>query len=190
MRKPSSLLINNKKLLLFIGCFFIIDYFFKGYISITDKTSNHFILFFSEYLNIVKWYRDLLLHGTRFFVEGLGYTTRIHDNFYIQINNWNQVVIVYSCLGFGVISFWTAFIISNTGNLKYKLFWLFGGIVALTFLNIIRISLLLISNYRSFANVIPFDHHTMFNVLSYLLIFLLIWRYIKSQDKHIKSSSN
>lgn len=190
MKRLSSFLLNNKKVLVFIGYFFIIDIFFKGYISITDKTSHHFIPFFSEHLNIVKWYRELLLHGSQFFVEGLGYTAKIHDIFYIQINNWNQVVIVYSCLGFGVISFWTAFIISNTGNLKYKLFWLFGGIIALTFLNILRISLLLISNYRSFANIIPFDHHTMFNVFSYLLIFLLIWRYIKSQDKRIKSSSN
>jgi len=176
---------KNKKLIIFIISFLFLDYFFQGYISITDKSSNHFIPFFYEYLNIVKGYRIIILQGSKYFIESLSYSSRIHDDYYIQINNKNQVVLVYSCLGFGIISFWFSFIISNAGSFFFKTTWLFFGVIALTLLNSFRISLILISNYWEFKPFLPFDHHTSYNIFSYLLILILMWRYLKAIDKNI-----
>jgi len=178
-------IIKNKKLIIFIISFLFLDYFFKGYISITDKSSKHCIPFLYEYLNIVKVYRNIILQGSKNFIESLTYSSRIHDEYFIQINNKNQVILVYSCLGFGIISFWISFIISNAGSFLFKTIWLFSGVIALTLLNIFRISLILISEYWKFKPFLPFDHHTSYNIFSYLLILVLMWRYLKSSEKNV-----
>jgi exosortase/archaeosortase family protein len=170
---------KNKKLIIFIVSFLFFDYFFKGYISITDKSSIHFIPFIYEYLNIVKGYRNILLQSSKFFLEALSYSSKIHDDYFIQINNKNEVQLVYSCLGFGIISFWISFIVSNLGSYFFKIIGIIGGIVALTLLNIFRLSIILISEYWKFNSLLPFDHHTNYNIISYLLIFILMWRYLK-----------
>ena len=180
---------KNKKLILFIISFLFLDYFFKGFISITDKTSDNFIPFIYEYFNIVKGYRNILLQGTRLFLESLSYTSQVHDNYFIQINNRNQVQLVYSCLGFGVISFWISFILTNLGSLFFKTIWTIGGIIALTLSNILRMSLILISGYWKYNSLLPFDHHTTYNIYSYLLIFILMWRYLKALNKNIDKNS-
>ena len=181
---------DNKKLIIFIISFLLSYYFFKGYISITDQLSLNFMPFVFEHLNIVKGYRNFLLQGSKYFVESFGYTTNIHDDYFIKINNKNQVQIVYSCLGFGVISFWISFILSNVGSYLFKFLWLVGGIIILSFLNILRLSLILIWNYWNYPPLFPIDHHTTFNIFSYILIFLLMLGYLKSLDINIDKKEN
>jgi len=178
----------NKKLIIFFISFLFFHFFFAGYISITEKSSQNFIPFVYNNLNFVKGYRNILLQGSKYFIESLSYTANVHDQYFIQINKKSQVQLVYSCLGFDIISFWVSFILSNLGGFLFKTLWLIGGITALTILNILRLSLILICNYWNYPSLLPFNHHTTYNVISYLVIFLLIWRYLKSLDKKIYSN--
>ena len=83
------------------------------------------------------------------------------------------------CLGYGVMSFWIAFVVANKGTSIKKLKWLLGGLFLICLINVIRISLLLLA--INFHWLTPyFNHHTWFNIIAYLIIFILIYFYDKS----------
>ncbi len=113
--------------------------------------------------------------------ELIGYQTYLANQYTLRIVEGSGVKMVYSCLGLGVMSFWTAFVTANTAPLAKKLKWLAFGLGLLWLINVLRITLLLIAATRSWR--IPlFEHHTWFNGFAYLLIFVLIWLYDKQHS--------
>jgi exosortase/archaeosortase family protein len=176
------LLKENKRIFYFLVSFLLLYYGVLGYIGIVSK-GGMYIEFLDKYLNFIDWYRSILLHGAKLIVELLGYSSQIVDKIYITINNSFVVIIVYSCLGYGIISCWIAFVISNEGNLKFKTIWMILGTMAFVLLNIIRIALMLITNYKNYDFKIPFDHHTLFNISSYLLMFIFAFLYTNKIKK-------
>ncbi len=93
------------------------------------------------------------------------------------------VNVVYSCLGYGVTSFWIAFVFANRGSWKRKLAWMIGGTLALWFINVLRLSLVMLANNNNWAIPFGWDHHTWFNIFAYVLIFLMIYVYDKNLKK-------
>jgi exosortase/archaeosortase family protein len=156
--------------LLYYGTFFFIGITAKGgiYIEWLDK-----------YFNYVRWLRNLLLYGSKLIVELLGYTATIKNAYNVQINNTNSVVLVYNCLGYGVISYWIAFIVTNNGSIKFKLIWLMAGIIGITLSNMIRIAVILIAVYSKWKLSFNIEHHAFYNILSYGIIILLSLTYLK-----------
>lgn len=92
----------------------------------------------------------------------------------------SAVNLVYSCLGYGVTSFWLAFVFANTGSWKKKLAWMIGGAAVLYIINMVRISLVLLAASKGWKYPMGWDHHTWFNIAAYGGIFLMIWFYDKS----------
>jgi exosortase/archaeosortase family protein len=90
---------------------------------------------------------------------------------------------VYSCIGYGLISFWIAFIFANPVHWKKKIKWGTIGVVSIFIINVIRISLLLIVINNKWPNGINVDSHTLFNIVAYCLIFLLIFLFDRSEKK-------
>ena len=105
----------------------------------------------------------------------LGYETYLEDAYTIKVVNGASVRLVYSCLGYGVISFWIAFIAANQANIYFKLKWLVIGIFFIIFSNTIRISFLLIANENKWPKVFNIDHHTVYNIINYVLLIILIF---------------
>ncbi len=92
-----------------------------------------------------------------------------------MVVNGKGISIVYSCLGFGVMSFWTAFALAAEGTKKSRLIWLFAGLVSLWLLNVLRITLVLIAANKGWRFPFGWDHHTWFNIIAYAFIFVLIY---------------
>jgi exosortase/archaeosortase family protein len=186
--KVKSLIQSNKKLIIFLLCFCILYFGTKGFIGITAK-GGWYIKFLDEHLNFVAWYRYLIFEGSKAMLELLGYTATIVDPFHIQINNSNQVQMVYSCLGFGVISFWVAFVYSNEGSIRNKFLWIVSGTAAFVVLNMCRVAIILLADYKHFATKLPLDHHALFNLCSYVLIGIFVYAYTRSiQTKNNKTA--
>jgi exosortase/archaeosortase family protein len=89
------------------------------------------------------------------------------------------------CVGYGVYSFWIAFVMANKGKLLKKVLWIVFGVLGLWLINVVRITLFLTSINKGWPMPLGIDHHTWFNIFAYLLIFLMIWRYDKSM-KNVK----
>jgi exosortase/archaeosortase family protein len=73
-----------------------------------------------------------------------------------------------------------AFVVANKGRWVKKLIWVVGGLLALWFINTVRITLVLVAINKGWPMPLGIDHHTWFNICAYLLIFLMIWLYDRS----------
>ena len=89
-------------------------------------------------------------------------------------------IIAMDCVGYGVYSFWIAFVAANRGKFWKKTLWILLGVIVLWFINVIRITLFLVAINKGWPMPLGIDHHTWFNIVAYLMIFILIWLYDKS----------
>jgi exosortase/archaeosortase family protein len=103
--------------------------------------------------------------------------------FILRIAGGRGVIISMSCVGYGVYSFWIAFVAANTGTFRKKAGWIFMGLLILWFINVIRITLLLLAINKGWPMPLGIDHHTWFTVAAYTMIFILIWLYDKKKGK-------
>jgi exosortase/archaeosortase family protein len=97
------------------------------------------------------------------------------------------VHMVYSCIGYGVMSFWAAFIIVNKGSWKKKFLWVVSGWIAIWCINVVRLSLLILAINKNWQMPLGLDHHTWFTIAAYILIFILIYFYDRSSKKNCKN---
>jgi exosortase/archaeosortase family protein len=94
--------------------------------------------------------------------------------------------LVYSCIGYGVMSFWAAFIFANKGTWIKKLKWIIGGCLVIWCINVVRISLLLLAINKNWPMPFHLDHHTLFTVAAYIAIFILIYFFDRSDKNSVE----
>jgi exosortase/archaeosortase family protein len=168
--------------ILFIGVF-LICYYGTLFLTGIAVPGGRYSPFVEKYLNIAAWLRTSLLHGSTFLLSVFGIET-IHINEYvIRAVGGTGVRIVYACLGFGVMSFWFAYVVANIASIQKKLIWVSGGLLFLWVLNVARISLVLVAGNKGWHFPFGWDHHTWFNIIAYLAIFAMIYFFEKSLKK-------
>ena len=136
-----------------------------------------------KYFNVAGWLRSSLIYGTKTFVSFFKIDTIRTSDYILRIPNGNGIRIVYSCLGFGVMSFWTAYIVATVALIKQKIIWLFFGLSIIWLINVIRISMVLIAGKKGWRFLFGWDHHTWFNIIAYLFIFILMFLFEKNLRK-------
>jgi exosortase/archaeosortase family protein len=169
-------------LLKFILSFCFLYYGTKAIIGLASP-GGYYAAFINEYLNYVKWFRYALLYSAKALLSISGYKVFVQNMYTLRMYNGHGVHLVYSCLGFGILSFWAAFIFANKTNWRKKIIWIVGGWAMISFINVIRLSLLLISANEKKATTLNIDNHTLFNIAAYLLVFVMIYLFDRSQKK-------
>ncbi|MDQ6764076.1 MAG: hypothetical protein M3015_15815 [Bacteroidota bacterium] len=183
---------HNKQLWLYLFKFigvFCLCYFGTLAVIGLAAPGNHYSPFISKYLDYVSWIKISLLKGTGFILSLFSIHTHSEPGYLQRINNGRGVIIAMDCVGYGVYSFWIAFVVANKGILVRKILWIIAGIVALWFINVIRISLFLVAINRNWAMPLGINHHTWFNIAAYILIFMMIWLYDRSFKENKKNNS-
>jgi exosortase/archaeosortase family protein len=79
------------------------------------------------------------------------------------------------CVGYGVYSFWAAYVIAGDDSIGRKIKWVTGGLLLLWAINVIRISGVLVAINRHWAMPLGIDHHTWFNIFAYAAIFGMMY---------------
>ncbi len=168
----------------FCGCYF-------GTLLIIGLAApgNYYSPFIAKYADYVSQVKLSLMAGTGFVLSLFNIKTHIEPGFLIRVTGGRGVFIAMDCVGYGVYSFWTAFVIANSGKFVKKLIWIIGGLLALWLVNVIRISLFLVAINKGWPMPLGIDHHTWFTIAAYLLIFLLIWLYDRSFKQNKISNS-
>lgn len=143
--------------------------------------------FANKHLDYISALRSSFLHAAKLMTGLFGFETYLPSEYILRVVNGSGIKMVYSCLGIGVLSFWTAFVLANKSNWRRKLIWLLTGLFLLWLINVMRITFLLIANNKHWP--MPFfDHHTWFNIIAYILIFFLIWLYNRQEKISLKQS--
>ena len=176
----------DKKFLLFIGKLlgtFILLYY--GTIAIIGIAApgGLYSSFVEQYLDYVSWIKRSLMAGTSWLVGLFGYDTITEPGFLVRITGKRGVIIAMDCVGYGVYSFWIAYVVDNTMALKKKLLWMIGGVLALWAINVIRISMFLIAINKNSTMPFRIDHHTWFNIVAYGFIFMMIYFFNQQLNK-------
>lgn len=166
--------------------------FYFGTLGIIGLSTpdNSYSEFVANYLNFIDPLRSSLLMGAKGFLSLFGFSTFYSDKFTLKLSSGEGVRMVYSCIGYGVMSFWMAFIIANKGSWKKKIVWVTGGLVAVWLINVLRLSLLLLAGKKQWTVPLGLDHHTWFNIVAYTLIFGMIYFYDRSAKKASSTFSN
>lgn len=167
----------------FILLLLALFYFNIFYIAITDWRGRLYSPFLEQHLNYINWLRNSILYTSNTIVHFFGINSYISAPFRIKILNGPYVETVYACLGLGLMSFWVAFVSAHTCNWKKKIIWNLIGIFIIWFINCWRIALLLIALQHGKEINGFIDHHTLFNIIAYSLIILLIYLYQKGMRK-------
>ena len=130
-----------------------------------------------------------MIKATGFILALFNIHTHTEPGFLIRINGGRGVIIAMDCVGYGVYSFWIAFVAANTGTVLKKTGWIISGLLILWLINVIRITLFLVAINKGWPMPLGIDHHTWFTIAAYGMIFILIWLYDRSsQNKILKKT--
>ncbi|RYZ52517.1 MAG: exosortase/archaeosortase family protein [Chitinophagaceae bacterium] len=160
----------------FLGLFAVLFYGTEAIIGLSSP-GNHYLPFVENYLDFITPFRHFLLGAAGDVLSLFGYQTFMPEPQVLAFRNGASVLMGYDCIGYGVLSFWIAFIFANRGTGQKKTAWMVGGCLALIAINILRILLVLLAAQKGWPMPLGWDHHTWFNIVAYLLIFGMIWGY-------------
>nr|WP_067057285.1 hypothetical protein [Mucilaginibacter sp. L294] len=166
----------------FLCLFGLLYGFYLGYLSISSP-GGVYIAFFDTYLNFIAWLRYLLIESSAIILNLLGYQTKTNTDQMLVIGH-NIIYVGYDCLGFGVMCFFSAFVLTYPGVLKIKIYFLGIGLIVIQLINLARFVILSLYWHRS-TSVYLSDHHTIFNLIVYILISVSLYFYIRYQDQSI-----
>ncbi len=168
----------------FLCAFLVLFYGNLYFISFTSHPKNALTLFISNHLNYIDWLRDIILQGSQFFSRLMGIDCLIKHPYLLEAIHFKRSVrIVYSCIGYGIMSFWVAFILANAGKMKRKLLWAAIGIMVILLINSLRVAIILYAQIKHWPINKYADHHTTFNVIAYCILFILIGIYLNGDKK-------
>jgi len=162
----------------FLALFLIFYYFNILFFGITNP-GKHYYPFLGNHLNYIQGLRWLLLSISGQVLTWLGFSA-IHNGTELLVAGKGAIVLVYSCLGLGLMSFFAAFVIAYPKKTKQKVIFLIAGILAIQFLNIMRFVLLALFWNKNSSRIV--DHHTVFNIILYIIIMTSLYFWVKQND--------
>lgn len=169
-------------------CLFTLFYYFNlFFISITSRGGNALYIFLKQHLDYIDWLRYLILHTGEFLCRLIGVKCHVKNAFVIVLDdNSGGVKMVYKCIGYGVMSFWAAFVFANKSTITKKIYWILIGWLTIWIINCFRVVLILFSIQKNWEENKYIDHHTMFNIVAYGFVFLLIFAYLRLDKPKVK----
>jgi exosortase/archaeosortase family protein len=159
----------------FIVLFLLLYYFNQFYIGITAEGGSFYSPFLQHRLNYVAWIRGSVLHTSNIFAHALGVNTYVVTPYTLKVLNGPSVRMGYTCIGLENMSFWLAFVVSHSADISKKVIACLAGIFIIWLINCLRVTFLLMA-LNAGMNINRFtDHHTIYNIIAYLLIALMIY---------------
>lgn len=145
------------------------------------------VLSFFFKLGIDQWFQDALIYTTDFFLRIFNFDVNIKGNL-ISIGRSPGVRLLYGCLGIRHFIILIVFIILYFGKWYYKIWFIPSGCFVMFISNVIRISILCITQYYqpTKANMV---HETGAFIFQWLVILGLILVWIDRFGRYKKYAS-
>lgn len=156
-----------------------------------------FFYFFLRKLDLVDYcyeqgvfgFTNFLLRGSKFILGLFGFDADIYGKMIIDINGYMALVLDRGCLGRDLMMAFVGFIVVlPSKSLKYKIRFLFVGLLIIIVFNMMRIAGLLAVS-RISHDVMNFHHAYTFKYSIYTLVFLLWVYYFKENFAGITNNT-
>ncbi len=177
----------NKKALKFVIALFVLYILFsQGNLfmnSVMTPGARFYNQFIATHFNYIQGLKTALIKPAVWIIKLFGFYA-IHNEMDVMVVNGPYLRVNYSCLGLGVMSFLSAFVLAFPASWKSTLKMLALGILVIYLLNILRIAGLglLFAFFHSQRNYFEY-HHEIFNVLVYICIFILLFFWIRKNSR-------
>ncbi|MBN2892344.1 MAG: archaeosortase/exosortase family protein [Bacteroidales bacterium] len=125
----------------------------------------------------IYWLTRIQIIFSKFFLNIIGYTVEVYGKT-IKIVGSYGVHVDRGCLGRNTLGLFVGFILAFPGKFKNKIWFLAMGIVIFIFLNVMRILGLAITD-NCCREQLDFNHHFLFKIIVYVVIFFLWAWWIK-----------
>jgi len=170
---------SDFNILRFLALFIILIEGFYLYVGIISTGGKFYSPFLAQYFNFPYWLTIAVAKSSALFLEISGYSVHQANAANISINGATGVTIAWPCLGVAPISLWIGFVAAHRYKTSYKLKWIMAGVGVIFLVNVLRIAVIVLSNYHKWFYLEHFNAHTSFNILAYAIILLMMFVFIK-----------
>lgn len=160
-------------------------YLFNLYYNGLMLPGGNYNIYLAQHFNYIQGFRNVLLNTSARGLQFLGHPTKTNSYSLLAVGH-NKINLAYDCLGFGVMSFITAFTFTYPVKIKTKLQFFLSLTTVFQLLNIFRFMFLAL--YWKEEGVSRINHHTVFNLIIYLLITVTLYVWIEKTT--VKKASN
>ena len=177
----------DKKAIKFIITLFVLYILFsQGNLfmnSVMSSGARFYNASIAEHFNYIQGLKTALIIPAVWIIKLFGFYA-IYNEMDVMVVSGPLLRINYSCLGLGVMSFLAAFVLSFPASWKSTFKMLIIGLISIYVLNILRIAGLgiLFGTFQSQRNYFEY-HHEIFNVIVYIIIFIMLYIWIKKNTK-------
>jgi exosortase/archaeosortase family protein len=134
-----------------------------------------------EHINYIRAWRNFDLQTTSSVLKLLGH--KVYINWYsVVVPGYAGFKLVYSCLGYGLMSFFLAFILAFPKDWKSKIWIILIGLGLIQTLNLLRFVMIALYWNKQVHESWP-DHHFIWNTTIYLVIITILYLWTNSK-KH------
>ena len=164
--------------------------FYYGTLAVIGLSApgGYYSPFVAKYLDYISLLRISLMGGTKILLSLFGIDTYYASEYVLRKINGTGFQMVYQCLGYGVMSFWVAFVAATAVPLLKKTSWVILGLIMLYLINITRLSLVLVAGNNKWKFPFGWDHHTWFNIFAYISIFTMMYFFDRSTKAKTKTN--
>jgi exosortase/archaeosortase family protein len=174
---------RQRFLFLFIPLSALLYYFNIFWVGLAAEGGQTYSPFVEAHLNYIQIWRSFLIWSSTQILQ-IWDLTILPGPDYFRIMGSIRVNIGYSCIGFGVMSVYSALLIAYPLSLRQKVKSFVIGFAVLNLINIIRIVAVALTYHYFKAS--PIDHHLVFNIICYALLFWYFTGVIK-KSKNVHS---
>jgi len=177
----------DKKAIKFIIALFVLYILFsQGNLfmnSVMNPGGKYYNAYIAEHFDYIQGLKTALIIPAVWITKLFGFYA-IYNEMDVMVVSGPLLRINYSCLGLGVMSFLVAFVLSFPASWKSTFKMLIIGLISIYVLNILRIAGLgiLFGTFQSQRNYFEY-HHEIFNVIVYIIIFIMLYIWIKKNTK-------
>lgn len=181
----------NRKAIKFIVTLFLLYVLFsQGNLfmnSVMTPGAKYYNAFIAEHFNYIQGLKTSLIVPAVWIIKAFGLYA-IHNASDVMVVAGPYLRINYSCLGLGVMSFLSAFVLAFPTSWKSTFKMLAIGLIAIYILNVCRIAGLgiLLGYFESQRSNFTY-HHEIFNVIVYVCVFAMLYFWIKKNNKPVES---
>ncbi|WP_316792234.1 exosortase Y [Pedobacter frigoris] len=183
---PSKSAITFLLNFLMLFAFFYLTNIF--YIGITTP-DGLYIEWMDQHLNYIAHWRNASIHTTASVLRLFGYIVEVSEQG-VSVKYHSGFKLIYSCLGYGIMSCFAAFVIAFPKPARSKICFLIIGLSLIQLINLLRLTLIAIY-YRTCLLPFKTDHHDLYNYLIYTVIIFITYLWIKfpGLKKHLTKES-
>lgn len=130
-----------------------------------------------QHVNYIKYWREFDINVSAYLLRKAGFEvcTSVHT---LHVEGHAGFRLVYSCLGYGTMSGFSAFVIAFPKSKQSKIRFLIRGLLMIQILNLIRLMLIALF-FNSLGSI---DHHLLFNTLCYFFISSYVYQWINKPN--------